>query len=196
MVTTQSSDCLHEALLFQRRKELIEGPWVPFQCGSLFAQRGKNVGWSQIQLTRDEFVGMLSLDAIGLQDCGREVGQVVGDDRIHAATDGCSKDVSIVEVWQGETRNQRLMPGDQRIEDVSIHQLTGSLELGHRKIRAIASEVSKALIEDRLRPASAKEVHHRQPEQQVPQRCRIQNTCVVEDRIRSHGQYPRSSACA
>jgi hypothetical protein len=47
------------------------------------------------------------------------------------------------------------VPGDQGIEDVSIHQFARSDELGWLNIWAVASEISKALIQDGFCPSGA-----------------------------------------
>lgn len=74
-------------------------------------------------------------------------------------------------------------PRVQSVEDVCLPQLARSVELGGRKLRRLRARlrVAKVLVVDRLHPSSAEQVHHRQPEQEVAQRRRVQDARVAQD---------------
>lgn len=108
---------------------------------------------------------MLGFDPEGLKEILREVLQVLGDDDLRVATDGCGEDAAVVGIWQDETLDERLMPGDETVGDRFAHQLSGPLELFRSEVRTTLEDATDHLIEDLIAPPRSEEAGLCEPDQ-------------------------------
>ena len=60
-----------------------------------------------MQLVDNKFIWVLHFNAVGLQNCLREVFDVQGGDRISVADYRCGHDVAVIGVWQVDAARQR-----------------------------------------------------------------------------------------
>jgi hypothetical protein len=84
-------------------------------------------GRTQINLVKQEAVGVMCLQPERAESCRREVRQVRCDDGIRAATDSCRDDMTVVLVGQPDTRLKYLPARDQRASPKASRMLVKRL---------------------------------------------------------------------
>ena len=137
----------------------------------------------KIQHIHDKLVWMNRAHSIVRKGRFRKVSEVERQDRLCAATQCAGNDMPIIGVRQLYGLNQRLIANDQSVSDVGIHQLTNTLQALLRNIASSRPDVAHPFIMDALGPSSAVEVRERQIHQETPQRRRIEDARVIDDRI-------------
>jgi hypothetical protein len=71
-----------------------------------------------------------------------------------------------------------------------FHQLARARELRCRQVGAVPQQVADPLVLDALGPSGPDDTGPRQPNEQVTERCGIQNVGIVERDDRSGARHP------
>jgi len=139
---------------------------------------------------RDKVVGMLRLNAVTGERGLREIRQVVGDDHARLAADGRCEYVPVIGVGQVEMIDETFMTGDQTVRYRKVHQLARPLNLLRSQVRPILQHRARPFLVYALGPARPEQIGQRQAQQQIAQRCRIENTGIVN---RNETRHPSVS---
>src|SRR5271170_7828381 len=83
----------------------------------------------KVEEMEDELIRMLRLNIEWAERFRREISQIRRNDQTSSATDRGRQDVAVIFVGKEKTRNEVLIPCDQRIGGRFIHQLPCALEL-------------------------------------------------------------------
>ncbi|WP_419906055.1 hypothetical protein [Hoeflea sp.] len=95
----------------------------------MVSNRSEDGARVKIEQTESEIIWMLSFNLVGIELFLREVLQILCDDDIGSPPDRCCQNMPIVSIGKRQAIDQRLEPDDQRIGEMPIHGLPGSLEL-------------------------------------------------------------------
>lgn len=121
------------------------------RCGG-----GANDRGCQVYKVSDELVRVLRLDPVGFKLDRGEIFEVLGNDHVSAGNDRRRQYVAIVVIRQLKRWYEPLIPFDQAIANVCVHELAGSLDLIGCKIRAIRRDVAHPFRMNVLGPVCAK----------------------------------------
>ncbi len=91
------------------------------------------------------------------------------------------QDVPIIDIGEGQCRDEGLVFGDETIGYVLVHELATSSEARWRDVRPIDQDVPRPLVMNLVRPTSLEQVRKGKLHQQVAQRGRVQDARIVED---------------
>ena len=112
--------------------------------------------------------------------CGK-IAQLERDDKSCPAVNRSCQHMAVIGVGERQVRYERLLPGEEAIRDVQIHQATTTGKTCRRDLRPIGQNVSRPVIVDFIGLTCLEQVREGKPHEQVAQRCRIKDACVVED---------------
>ena len=129
----------------------------------------------------DELIRMDGLDVVLAKNRCREIAQVERDDDANSAMNRRRQHMAIIGVGKGQRRAESLVPGDEAIGDVLVHEPPTSGKACGQDIGAISQDVSGPLRVDLFRPASLEQLREGKLHEQVAQRGRVKNAGVVED---------------
>lgn len=146
-----------------------------------------HLSWRQVQEVRDEAIGMLGLDAEGSEHVDREVAQVVRHDDVGPGPKRGGEHVSVALVRQRQALDQRLVPRDEAVPNILVHEVAAPLEQGSVQVGPAPVQRLDPLVVDLVRPAGSEEIGQGQPHQQVGEGHRVEHAGVEEGRERCHG---------
>lgn len=110
-----------------------------------------------------------------------EITQIVGDDQTRAAVNCRGEHVPVIRVGQRKRGDKRLVTGDQAVWHVLVHHLTTPRQALGRQFRPVRQQIPRPFVVDLIRPACLEQIRERKPHEEITQRCRIEDTRVVED---------------
>ena len=90
------------------------------------------------------------------------------------AVDRRRQHVPVIRVGKGQCRDEGLVPGDQAVGDVLVHESATSGEASAHDIRAIGQDVSRPLVVDWSVQRAWNSVREGELHEQVAQRCWVQ----------------------
>lgn len=102
----------------------------------------------------DELIRVQGLDVELGEDRRGEIAQVERDDEASPAVNRRRQDVTVVRVGEEQIWDEGLVPGNEAIGNVLIHQTPAAGEARRRDVGSIAQDVSGPLVVDFLRPTS------------------------------------------
>jgi hypothetical protein len=128
----------------------------------------------------DELIRVDGLDGELAKDRRREIAQIERDNEASSAVNRRRQDVSVIDIGEGQRRDEGLVFGDEAIGDVLVHELALSSETRGRDIRPIGQDVSRPLIMNLVRPTRLEQVREGKLHEQVAERGRVKDACIVE----------------
>jgi hypothetical protein len=135
----------------------------------------------QVDRVEHKVVWVLRLDVSLCERRFREVLQIEGDDGLRTGSDRGSQDVPVVGVRKREPVNELLEARHHAVGDGSFHQLPRPGEGLWLQLWPLLQDVPKALVEDDLGPPRPHHAGAREPNEQIPQRRRVEHAGVVDD---------------
>ena len=94
--------------------------------------------------------------------------------------------VPVVRVGESQGRDEVLVPGDQAVGNVLVHEAPAPGETFRREIRTVGKDASCPLVVDFVCPAGLEHVGEGELHEQVPERRWVEDTGIVDD-DRDHG---------
>lgn len=177
----ERSDSSHQALPLEDGEILRNRFRWALQAHAVSPRRGTNRLCVQGEEIDDEVVGMDGLDSVL---CDRLLGEIVEierDDCIGRRVDRRRQDVAIFRVGKNEVGNQELVPRNEAIPHVRIHEIACALELFSTKVRARCENTAHPLLVDSGAPPRVNEIGESEKHQEVAKRRWVKDAGVVDD---------------
>ncbi len=124
----QLGRCRDEPLPSERVEIILNRvAWVSEPCRDLLNGGAEEAG-RKAHLVAKKSVRMLHLNAERSERGVGKILEVLGDDHVAAAGDGCSEDVAVARIGQGKGRDKCLIAEDQRIAGMAVHEVARAFE--------------------------------------------------------------------
>jgi hypothetical protein len=149
---------LRKLTLFERRQVFVCGLRGFLQARPMKFHRLKHCVRMVIPKAIDELIRADRLDLERAQDRRREVARVERDNEAGSAVNRCRQDVPIVDIGEGQCRDEGLVSGDKTIGHVLVHELATASEARGRDVWPIGQDVSHPLVMNLVRPTSLEQV--------------------------------------
>jgi len=183
---SQGGHRLRESLPFEGCQEFLDGRSWPPEALTLALGGDAHGLRRQVQQMGDEFVRMLSVDAVRRERCVGEVVEIVSHDHISTGPDGGGQHVAVIRIGQAERRDQVLVSADKAVPHMGVHQLPRTFQLLSSQIGPLLQYAANPLVVDLVRPLRAEQVGERQMHEQVTQWSRIEHAGVEQRSEVSH----------
>lgn len=154
--------------------------WIP-EGRSLFGETAHCDTRCEIDAVDNELVRMLGFEIPSSQVMVRKVLQVERHDGLSSAPDRGGHDMPVSFVGQIDRAGQRFKLFDHCVRHRITHQLNCAGELLRSEILSVAENTAGHLIQYQARPARADDAGRRDPDQEITEWGRIQNTGIVYD---------------
>ena len=93
----------------------------------------------------------------------------------------CREHMPVVRVGKSQGRDKVLVPGDQAVGNVLVHEAPAPSKAFRREIGAIGKDASCPLVVDFVSPAGLERVREGELHEQVPERHRVEDTGIIDD---------------
>ena len=150
-----------------------------------FRRRGDD-GRFKIRQIQDKVVGVAWNNPKCSERLLREVLQVRCHDLLGAGENRGGQNMSIIGIGQRQLVDQVLVAGDQAIRDGLVHQGDRPRKPGFIELRAVAQESGHPFALNIRGPPGAKAARLSQTDHQIPEGCRIEQACVINNGERRH----------
>lgn len=151
----------------------------------MFCHGSKDGSLIEFEEAPHESVRMPGFDAKRRKPGGRKVVQVLGHDQIGVRGDCRSKHMAVIGIREIESLDERLVAGDQAVPNTRIHHCSRTFEV-RLQSGALAKNCTYPFIVNAIRPLRAEQIGEGKPHEQIPQRCGIQHTGIVQHRDGRH----------
>ena len=128
-----------------------------------------------------EFVRILRENPEGCQAILWKVLQVPSHDHLSAGPDRRGEHVPVIRVGKGQSPDEPLVVRDEAIPDRGAHQSSGASERDAGYLGALSLDSTEALIQDGLRPTGTDQSGLPDPNEEISERRRIEDTGVIDN---------------